>query len=571
MKTRDVVTHLPAEAIYGVIEADELVRNILATLDLRDTLVFCARLNAIISGIGNASMEKRIRTAMTFLDVPKQERRIRNLLEPVGGYETFRVFFRGQLLELMRLALKYCPRDPLPDCYRFIYNRKQFLKVALIASTKWDERISRPEHDVGKLSPENIGEHIGYLRKMVEDTNPAPNINSAIGRGWLLFAEILPRHYPSFKQEFLETTGMTFEQYFMCVGGLTTNINFGNDLEGRARNINAVGATTRYRGVFPQHMAIDAQTPDELAAAAAGTQADFERALWQRPVLRFADDATVITDPAVFSAKLSIGPLFALLNGHPERSKPLFAAFGDAFEEYANEIFRRMFSNAHFNLKNMKGKKVDFEVDTLVAEGACAFIIETKAKFLKEELISGNAYANFVEHLREKYVSKGNAVWQLEKIVSAMSAGTWTTIPVEFAATTRIFPIVLAHDIRMDSPGTGMFLDQEMQRLNPGIRKDPRVQPLIVLTIRDLELLEGSISSGELTLTELLSGYLAELADVDPLCSFHNYIAHSRYGSQMRPSVTVRDKAIEILGRAREVLFPNGPTPQPSNPTAVAG
>jgi hypothetical protein len=565
MKTRDVVTHLPAEAIYGVIAADKTVRNILATLDLQETLIFCARLNAIISGIGNASMEDRIRTAMTLLDLPKQERRIRNLLEPVGGYEAFRVFFRGQLLELMRLALKYCPRDPLPCCYQFAYNPKQFLKVALIASTKWDERISRPEHDVGALCPKNISEHIGYLRKMVEDTNPAPNINSAMGRGWLLFSEILPRHYPSFKKEFLEATGMTFEQYFMCVCGLTTNINFGNELEGRAQNINTVGAATRYRGVFPQYMAIDAQTPEELARASAGTQADFERAMWQRPVIRFANDATVITDPVVFSAKLSIGPLFALLNGHPERSKALFAAFGDAFEEYSNDIFRRMFSNAHFNLENMKGKKVDFEVDALVAEGDSAFVFETKAKFLKEELISGNAYANFVEHLREKYVSKGNAVCQLEKIVSAMSAGTWTTIPAEFAAATRIFPIVLTHDIRMDSPGTGMFLDQEMQRLNPGIRKDPRVQPMIILTIRDLELLEGSISSGDLNLTELLSGYLAELTNVDPLCSFHNYIAHSRYGSQMRPSAAVRDKAIEILGRAREVLFPDGQAPQPSD------
>jgi len=392
-----------------------------------------------------------------------------------------------------------------------------------------------------------------------------------MGRGWLLFSEYLPKHYPSFKAEFLETTNMTFEQYFTCTCGLMTYVNLGNEMEGRVQNINTVGAATRYRGIFPEYMAVDAQTTEQLAEASAGTQADFERAMWQKPVIRFANDATVIADPVVFSAKLSIGPLFAPLRGHPERSKALFAAFGDAFEEYSSDILRRMFFRAHFNLEKMKGKRVEFEVDALIAEGTSAFVFETKAKFLKEELISGNAYAGFVEHLREKYVSKGNAVWQLEKIVSAMSAGAWTTIPAEFGAVTRIFPIVLTHDVRMDSPGTGMFLDQEMTRLNPRIRQDPRVQPLIVLTIRDLEMLEESIASGELSLTELLSGYLAELTNVDPLCSFHNYIAHSPHNSKMRPSTTVKKKALDILTCAQEVLFPKDGETSPASANGPNG
>jgi hypothetical protein len=567
MKPRDVVTYLPVHIVSGVTPTEESVRNILATLDLQETLIFCARLNAIITGIGTASMEQRIRNALAVLDLRKLERRIRNVVEPIGGYGTIRVFFRGQLIELMRLALKYCPRDPLPDCYRFTYNRKQFLKAALIAGVKWGERIVRPEHDVRTMGPENIGEHIGYMRKMVEDTNPAPDIASTMGRGWLLFSEYLPKHYPSFKAEFLETTNMTFDQYFTCTCGLMTYVNLGNEMEGRVQNINTVGAATRYRGIFPNYMTVDTQTPEELAKASAGTQADFERAMWQRPVIRFANDATVIADPVVFSAKLSIGPLFVPLRGHSERSKALFAAFGDAFEEYSSDILRRMFSSAHFNLEKMKGKKVEFEVDALIAEGTSAFVFETKAKFLKEELISGNAYAGFVEHLREKYVSKGNAVWQLEKIVSAISTGAWTTIPAEFGAVTHIFPIVLTHDVRMDSPGTGMFLDQEMTRLNPGIRQDPRVQPLIILTIRDLEMLEASIASGELSLTELLSGYLAELANVDQLCSFHNYVAHSPHNGKMRPSAAVREKALEILSCAQEVLFPKDDATSPGAST----
>jgi hypothetical protein len=134
-------------------------------------------------------------------------------------------------------------------------------------------------------------------------------------------------------------------------------------------------------------------------------------------------------------------------------------------------------------------------------------------------------------------------------------AGDVTTTDHPFLPTTRIFPIVLTHDIRMDTPGTGMFLDREMKRQNSGV-PDPRIQPLIVLTIRDLELLEGSISSGRHSLTDLLSGYLSELVDVDPLCSFYNYLVHSPFAQELRPSPAVLEKSREILQNAQDVLFP---------------
>jgi hypothetical protein len=73
--------------------------------------------------------------------------------------------------------------------------------------------------------------------------------------------------------------------------------------------------------------------------------------------------------------------------------------------------------------------------------------------------------------------------------------------------------------------------------------------------------LEGSISSGRLSLTDLLSGYLEELVHVDRLCSFHNYVAHSPYAGQMQPSAVIREKAGEIIRNAQEVLFPKTSEP----------
>jgi hypothetical protein len=52
---------------------------------------------------------------MAFLAIPKEERRILNFVGQRGGYERRPVFFRGQLLELMRLAVKYCRKEPYPN------------------------------------------------------------------------------------------------------------------------------------------------------------------------------------------------------------------------------------------------------------------------------------------------------------------------------------------------------------------------------------------------------------------------------------------------------------------------
>jgi len=554
---RDINTYADIAIIYGLPPTEEFAGNLLAPLDLKETMILCARLNAIVSGLGNISTERRNRAAMSFLGLPKEEQRILKFTGPRGGYERHVVFFRGQLLELMRLAVKHCSKTPRPSCYDNANNRVQFLKAALVASRLWTDRAMSSRFDITKLTEKTVGEHLGYLRKVLEETNPAPNAINTIGRGWLLFSEYLPKRYPTFDAEFQAATNMTFEQYSTCVSGLLTYIMLGNELEGRVFNVNTVGAATRYRGVFPDYLALDSQTPEQFAEASQGSQAEFEKAMWERPIVLFSDGASIITDPVFFSAKLSIGPLFLLLRDHPERGKALFPAFGLAFEDYANAIVGRMFKNVHFNLKKANGKDTDFEVDALAAEGRTTFAFEAKAKFLKEELISGNDYADFVDHLHEKYISKGNAVWQLAKSTAAISARAWLELPAEFAETTEIFPIMVTHDTRMDSPGTGLFFRKEMKALLDAETDQISIRPLVIMTIQDLENIESSVASGELSLAAFLADYAAEIRDVDHLCSLHNFIPHSKYAGRIRPNNSlVFQKSLETVDRAKKVLFP---------------
>lgn len=556
VNARDVNSFADIAHVYGLPSNEGYAANLLASLPLQETVILCARLNAIVSGIGIVSMERRNRAAMSFIALPKEEQRILAFTTPRGGYRTHAVFFRGQLLHLMRLAVRHCCAGSRPDFYEDPKNRVRLLKAALVASALWTER-AMASRNFAQLTEETVEDHVGYLRKLLEETNPAPNAVNTIGRGWLLFAEHFPKQYPAFEGEFRQATKMTFDEYSTCVSGLMTYIMVGNELEGRVFKINQVGAATTYRGVFPEYLALDSQTPEQFAQSSQGSQAEFERAMWERPIILFPDGSSVIIDPVFFSAKLSVGPLFFLLRDHPERGRAIFNAFGLAFEDYANAIVGRMFGNARFNLEKANGKNTDFEVDAVAGEGSATLVFEAKAKFLKEELVSGNEYADFVGHLREKYISKGNAVWQLAKSASAISKRAWPELPGEFAAPTEIYPIVVAHDLRLDSPGTGVFFRKEMRKLLDG-EVGADIRPLIIMTIHDLENLEGGVASGAISLARLLSDYVKEIRDVDPLCSLHNFIAHSEYSSRMKPSPVVFGKSLETVDRAKAVLFAKG-------------
>jgi hypothetical protein len=117
INARDINSFADIAHVYGLPSDEGYAANLLASLPLQETVILCARLNAIVSGIGFVSMERRNRAAMSFIALPKEEQRILAFTTPRGGYRTHAVFFRGQLLHLMRLAVKHCSAGSRPDFY----------------------------------------------------------------------------------------------------------------------------------------------------------------------------------------------------------------------------------------------------------------------------------------------------------------------------------------------------------------------------------------------------------------------------------------------------------------------
>ncbi len=198
----------------------ELVQ-VLATLSRDDALFQCARTNTIVSGFGDFEDVPRQQQPLDMLCNQEQIDRSNDFANRHRATEPPFIFFRGQLLELMRWAAVYFNNLPGDGTtYLDAAFRARFVKAALIASGLWATRTFRDAlsgaGDADQIRPRAMR----ALRKGVEEANLSPRIGIAIRRGLKLFTEYLPKRAPDFAERFLRKTGLTSRQYPGCASAL---------------------------------------------------------------------------------------------------------------------------------------------------------------------------------------------------------------------------------------------------------------------------------------------------------------------------------------------------------------
>ncbi len=251
---------------------------------------------------------------------------------------------------------------------------------------------------------------LGAFRKGVEDLSKALHTAIALGRGWLLFSDYLPRKMPDFANRFEAATGLTVEQYLICVGALTT-YTFAERAEGPLFATAEAAAATGFKDVFPTYLALEALTPEEFAKAAPDLPRNGFRALRERPVLSTLGGLSVVLDPAIYSETLTIGPLFHLVAQDKNRANELFGYFGLAFEHYAIDVLRQMYPTGSgllaqrltTNIPGRDGAGADFEIDAALNDATEIVVFEMKAAWLREDSLLDATGADFVQQLRRKY------------------------------------------------------------------------------------------------------------------------------------------------------------------------
>lgn len=569
----DVSVFVPPDAIYpGLPAVESALIELLSGLSRDDTLLICAWLNTIVSGFGMLSGAQRQQKACAWICNQDQKQRLDAFARKHSGLDHVAVFFRGQLLEMMRRAAQHCRNLPGDgETFNDEQVRDRFFRAALIAGSLWSDRIYGNRLSLQEGLDAARLRALGAFRKGVEDSSLALHTGIALGRGWLLFSDYLPREMPDFANSFQAATGLTVEQYLICVGALTS-YTLAERADGPLFRTAQVAAATAFNTVFPTYLALESLAPDELAKVAPDLPQTGFRALRERPVLSTPGGVSVVLDPAIYAETLTIGPLFHLVAQHKSRANELFGYFGLAFEHYAIDVLRLMYPTGSgllaqrltTNITGCDRGGADFEIDAALNDVTEIVVFEMKAAWLREDSLLDATGADFVQQLRRKYgvvPTEGGArerpkgAAQLAKIIGAIARKEWIGASGEFAQAVKIYPVLVVHDERLGVPGSGKFLDDEFKPLLGTVPPGVVVAPLTIMTIGDLENLETSVTG--FGLRDLLRDYTRYCPD--RMRSLHQFMATSSYASKLKPSKRVVEASEELMRRIQAGLFPKGP------------
>jgi hypothetical protein len=153
----------------------ETFKYLLGKLSLTDALFWCARLNLIISDPEADHITKQNAGLGQFF-AQEEINRVNDYARKNGGAQRVTIFFRGQILELVRWIALYC--SDFPEDGTTFENpeiRRNFAKALLIAGDIWSKRVfgeNRFSLDGGITVARKRA--LGPIRKSVEATFPAP-------------------------------------------------------------------------------------------------------------------------------------------------------------------------------------------------------------------------------------------------------------------------------------------------------------------------------------------------------------------------------------------------------------
>ena len=573
MNFSDIAVFVTVDTLFPGATADEsALRAALQSLSRDDALFTCARINAIVSGFApQRSQYERQRDVVSRLCTATQKLDLSRYARRHGGPDRVMVFFRGQMLELGRWVATHCENRPGDgDTFQDPTVCSAFVRAALIASSLWERRLFGRDGFIRGINPDDLVRRaLGATRMNVAEGNQVAHPGFTISRGWLLFTRYLPAHLPQFDNLFKRTTSLTLHEYFVSAFAVLNRTFSDHPEENRIFATEYVQDDTPFRDTFANFIRLQSQTPEDWARTLAESpNAVGYRSLRERPIFSFARGRSIIFDPTFYIDNLTSAPLFHVRSaGVP--ANEVFGAFGEAFEDYAQDLLRTRFPSGtgilHQPLRcGVRGANADgeqFEIDAVVNDGRAVIVMEMKAAWIRDETAYAEDPDVFLNEVRRKYGyladsrERPKGIAQLARSVGALVCGEWSGPDREYVGVAQVYPVLTVFDSRMAAPGSGQFLDEEFRaRLGP-VPNGIQVHRLIILTIGDLEHLVFGIEA--MSLREFLHAY--SIADPDRISSVHNFIAGSKYLNEVRSSPVLEDVSKEFIQVVRAELFPNAP------------
>jgi len=495
-------------------------------------------------------------------------------------------FFRGQLLELLRWILLFCPDASQEEGKRDadLEMKRQFLKAALIASSLWGERV----HEKSLVADGQFlsNRALAFSRHSVDASATAPDLWRTLGRAKVLFRNYIPEEWAHFDSIFQERTGISLREFQISAAALVATYQVKPEDTGLI-NLLGIGEHLVDREIMDRFMTFASVDPSELkekiwdatatAKALKGEVPEYNtKPLRETPILRIMEELGAIVDPIFFSELLLVGPLFVNVKSMSrQKSNEAFGKFGNAFEGYSLNILRQILEadNADGSMQVETNIEVaGAEVDAVACTGKLIFAFEAKSTFVPERETAARESDLFLVTLRKRYVEDEESdrplkgVGQLARLALSLEQadGKLRQFTGKLSQA-LIFPVLIVRDWLLTAPLTGRFLNEELKAqigastlLPSGQMKLPsglRIAPLTVLAIDDLE--DFQTSSKYLSLTEVIRRYV----ESQPTCElgFRDFIANSKYQKRLLVNKKLNEQGQELIREAAIRLFARDP------------
>jgi len=573
---RQIGVFLTLETVFpGESPSRESLKSLLAQLNKSDVIVACSRINLVVSDHLNDGegtwLERHLRKQLTLAASVFDPVFFPAIEAFVKHHPSCSIFFRGQLLELIRWAALFGQDGEAKDeLVGDLEKRALFAKALLVVNGLWEKRVYRDElRAEGDLTTRRL-RLLPRFRRSISETTKGPDLTQAFVRGRGTICDRLCALSSGFADSFRRASGMTLDEYYSCLmlivlRSLAIDTAKGTNPTFALRMFNPLEPIENLRTAFSVMMKERSQSASELAATLRQEKDSVDEAnvstfvavaIRSKPIFRIREDLAIVLDPVFLSEMATAGPLFMV-----DDVDEALRLFGNAFEAYCSEILENMFPEvgglARRFTASPKGTApsgTEVQVaDGLLDCGDQTILFEDKAVWIREDKIEGSAEA-YIEFLKKKYgaVVSGDrlqrkGVAQLANSVRHLTDGSWRT-DTSIRVCDRIVPVLLVNDCLVDAPLHPWFLAREFALLlDPSVEwlGEPirigrcMVDNLIVVTIDDLEALESSI--GAFSFRDLLRDYSA--AFPDRMDSLHNYIvADRRYGNAIIYSERVRQR-----------------------------
>lgn len=247
---------------------------------------------------------------------------------------------------------------------------------------------------------------------------------------------------------------------------------------------------------------------------------------------------------SLLQEKLGAGLHYLFLNGIcDERDRKRYLDYiGDVFEDYVEGVFGAVFrgTGRFIGEKELRGRAAGSPVcDGIVAYPDTIVLVETKASRSTLGLRTEGDWEALLVLVRKLMVRSAR---QLDATVRLIESGALSDLGVEPGGLRAYFPVAISLE---HVPMNQLTYDRVSGELaTDGLLSGPRVRPLQLLDVRDVELLEAAAANGwnvgELLEERVASGW-------HRVASLVNYLHAVEHPAAKLPQARLADRFEELM------------------------